>query len=256
MKSGTKSNLCVEWLKECFSSLKESTFSTPYTGEYDLLEYHEKLLFAACTGDQESCHRTIEEIFEKKSASQPNILQIILPVIYKIEKDWLTDRRNFSDTLFAFWNIEQLIKNHNDQISAPAKSFTNFKNSFSILLTPAPECEHTIGVFSAFNYFQSQGYTPTILNKATRESIINSVASNHFEFIGISVGHDAGLDGLVDFLTAIRSISINPFIRIIIGGNIFTLPKSEYSWIGADFLAISPEDAFAYCLASSQMNLH
>ena len=256
MESGTKSNLCVMWLQECLSSFKESTFPTLFAGEDDLHEYQEKLLSAACMGDQETCRRIIDDISKNSTASQLNILKIILPVIYKIESDWLSDRRNFSDTLLAFWNIEQLIKNHSDKISGLIKPFTNFKNPLSILLAPAPGCEHTIGVFAVFNHFRSQGYTPVMLNKVTRGSIIDIVTSDYFDYIGISVGHDEGLDGLTDLLIDLRSTSINPAIKIIVGGNIFTLPKSEYSWIGADFLATSPEDAFAYCLTSSQSNSH
>ena len=54
--------------------------------------------------------------------------------------------------------------------------------------------------------------------------------------------------GLADHIKNFRSVSKNPSIRIILGGNVFDMRASEYDWIGADYIAYSPNEALQYCL--------
>lgn len=74
------------------------------------------------------------------------------------------------------------------------------------------------------------------------------------DYIGISVGHDEGLAGLSEFIALLRQESRARDVRILVGGNVFSHPTSQYVWLGADFVALNVEDALTYC--SQQMHLN
>lgn len=256
MRPPSDSRHCEPWLREALSALKRSTQNRMREHDERLRAHHDQLLAAACAGDQAMCRRIIDETRQRQQPEPPNIVELVLPLVYRIETDWLHDRRSFSDTLFAFWNLQQLLQHHHDRQHTRLDPFDNIHHRRSMLLSPAPGCQHSIGTLAVADFFRSHGWKTTALTDSTHRAIVNTLSSSEYDFLGLSVGHDEGLDGLADFLYEVRACSRNAALRILVGGNIFTLSKSEYSWIGADFLATSPMDALAYCMASFQSHPH
>ncbi len=254
MRPPPRPNLCEQWLHDSLLAFQRSTQSQAIPQEDTFCEHHEQLLAAAYRGSQEECLGVIQDI--APASNPPNIIQLILPVVYRIELHWLNDRKSFSDTLLAFWCLQQLLKHHNDRHQTHWDAFANTPAARNILLSPAPGCGHSIGTLAVADFFRSSNWNTTVLIDTDHRLIVDTLSSHEFDFVGLSVGHDAGLDGLVDFLHTLRAHSRNPALQILVGGNIFTLAKSEYTWIGANFVAHSPMDALAYCMTSSPSQPH
>ena len=257
MRSVSNSSTCEQWLQGSLMAFKKSASDLHGSASRNVRARNEQLMTAICIGDLNRCDQVLAELSQVDPDRQINVIQLVLPLIYQIESDWLSDRRNYGDTLEAFWNLQQWVERHQKRSSETLTRPSNPHHFPRVLLSTAPGCDHNLGILTVSHFFREQGLTSAqVLTDGKRESVLDALTEHEFDFLGLSVGHDAGLDGLIDFLSESRAISRNHRLKIFLGGNIFTLPQSEYSWIGADHLAYRPEDAFAYCMSVAQPKPH
>ncbi len=257
MRSASNSSTCEQWLQNSLMAFKKSASDAFSSASRQVREINDQLMVAICTGDLNRCDQVLWELSQDEPDHQINVIQLVLPLIYQIESDWLMDHRNYSDTLQAFWNLQQWVERHQKRSLRTLSHSASPQHFPKVLLSTAPGCEHNIGILAVSHFFHDQGLSSVqVLTDGKRESVLESLTSHEFDFLGLSIGHDAGLDGLIDFITELRATTRNPRLKIFVGGNIFTLPRSEYAWIGADHLAFSPEDAFAYCMSVAQPKPH
>ncbi len=246
---------CERWLQDALSAFKKSAPATSQKGQ-EIQELQRQLLNATYTGQQAHCHRLIEDYQNQHPQCSPSLLTIVLPVVYQIEQDWREDRKDFNATLFAFWNLQQVLQQQIErQPITPANTDMNPQMSH-MLIAPAPNCAHNLGVYAVTDFFRRLGWSPHMLSEGARPLILSRIRQRHYDFLALSVGHDAGLDGLVDFIHECRTSSANTALRILVGGNIFTLPQSAYAWMGADHIAADLKDAYAYCRVSGSAKPH
>jgi len=124
----------------------------------------------------------------------------------------------------------------------------------NVLLAAAPNSQHVFGLSIVTESFQGAGWHTTTLTDGDPGRILQVAEDLCLDYIGISVGHDEGLAGLAEFIALLRQKSRVCDVRILVGGNVFSHPTSQYVWLGADFVALNVEDALAYC--SQQMHLN
>jgi methanogenic corrinoid protein MtbC1 len=246
--------LCEQWLHDALSAFKQSAPMRGLQKGSDAGSLQQQLLSAACAGNQARCVQLMNALLKHPASTQHQLMSIVLPVVYQIEQDWREDRRDYSTTLFAFWNLQQMLHHHLEHPTPPPS--ISSRHAGQILITPAPGCQHNLGVHAVADFFRHQGWPTQMLISGQRDAILERIGQQPFEFIGLSVGHDEGLDGLADFLKACRRHSANPGMQIMIGGNIFTLSQSAYAWLGADFVATDPGAAHAFCLARTSPKPH
>ena len=179
------------------------------------------------------------------------ILEHILPAVYQIERNWTTDARSYTDTLYAFWNLQKLLNPSpppGEAADAPEDPTTaDGGASPCVILATAPGSEHTFGIQLVGDHFRALGWHPQVLLQTTHQSLLDLVGTRPVDVLGLSVGHDAALAGLSQLLVELRAASQNPALRIVLGGNIFTMSQVEYAWLGADCVARSADEAFNFC---------
>lgn len=249
------SSTCEQWLQDALTVLRQSAPATPPTGS-ELQKLQQQLLHAVYAGQQTQCHRLIEDHQNRHTQQPPSLLTILLPLVYHIEQDWRADRKDYNQTLFAFWNLQQVLQQRIEHQRPGPANMDMTPQAGHMLIAPAPNCTHTLGVYAVADFFRQLGWSPRILGEGTRSTMLDLIRQRHFDFLALSVGHDAGLDGLVDFIAQSRACSANPALRILVGGNIFTLPPSAYAWIGADHVTSDPQDAYAFCKAAGSTKPH
>jgi methanogenic corrinoid protein MtbC1 len=175
----------------------------------------------------------------------------IIPALEELESAWLAGRISYTDTIYGLW----LAKRRLDGIDGPAPPMTRAGSAWgNVLLAAAPNSQHVFGLSIVTESFQGAGWHTTTLTDGYQEKIIEAAKELSLDYIGISVGHDEGLAGLSEFIALLRQESRARDVRILVGGNVFSHPTSQYVWLGADFVALNVEDALTYC--SQQMHLN
>lgn len=245
MNIGANTDICYEWLKSSLQNLKR--YPTDNKQNTVFLEKVRIDLLQALYQRNLEIAKTICRNFDASHNSKVGyIKELLIPSVYAVEQNWISGKKDFSETVLAFWHLQILLdaetaefKNPNDDLSQSWQG--------RIVIATAPNCEHNLGVLILSDHFRSFGWKVSEIIEESKYSTLKEICNHEIDVLGISVGHDAALEGLTNLLFEYRTVSKNPNLKIMLGGNIFELPLSQYDWIGADFIASTPHDAIQYC---------
>lgn len=67
------------------------------------------LLETFCDGDLQQAELILNSSLESASVGTRDQLSLVRPVILQLENDWRAGQRSYTDTVYAFWNVEQLL---------------------------------------------------------------------------------------------------------------------------------------------------
>ena len=254
MNINSASDNCTQWLQNSLRSLKTDPVEErdPST---DLVLPRQQLLEALYGRDLVAAQRICQEFDELRAWTQSSVRDLILPSVYALEQEWLVDRRDYNETLTAFWYLQQLLERPKNRPNHPSSVRSTSVQGRTVFAT-APGCQHNLGVLVVSDYFRSWGWQVSTLLEGRREVLVREVSSQTIDFLGLSVGHDAGLKGMPELIQELRACSCNSAMKILIGGNIFDMPVGEYAWIGADCLVSTPLDALQYCASIAHHRTH
>lgn len=245
---------CTQWLLGSLRSLQAAPAARrDFSADLALLQ--QQLLAAIYRRDLVAAQRLCQEFDEVRADSPSSVRDLILPCVYAVEKEWLSDGRDFNETVVAFWFLQKLLERSADQHVHPPAGQSILAQGRTVFAT-APGCEHNLGVLVVSDHFRSWGWQVTTLLEGRREVLVQTVQSNPIDFLGLSVGHDAGLEGMPQLLRELRASSSHSDMKILLGGNIFDLPVDEYAWIGADCIVTTPQDALQYCASIVDHRTH
>jgi methanogenic corrinoid protein MtbC1 len=246
---------CRKWLGDSLQAFKIRALKTRARGSDMSLECHTStsLLEALCDGDLQQAELISTSSHENSSAGIQTAFGSILSVIPQLEKDWLTGQRGHSDTVYAFWTMERLLS----RLESQRSSQTSPRRATwgRILLSAAPDTQHVFGLSVVGDSFRAAGWDTQIFTSDRPDSIVQAAMDSFTDFIGLSVGYDEGLMDLGQFISLLRQKSRNPSVKIILGGNVFSSPSTQYDWLGADYVALSVEDALGYCSGTATVEL-
>ena len=247
-------DLCDQWLHQAWVELKAPLDQAGGAVTMHRLNAQavQDLLQALCAGLVEQARQICLHHHQGDNAGQSDMahaLSLLLPVIELIERDWQSDRRSYTDTLYAFWNVQRLLQSWSEPPATPALASHNTGAHSAhvgrVLIASAPGCQHHLGALVVADLFRTHGWQVQTLIDAPATQLIQAVQRECPDVVGLSVGHDAGLQGLGDLLQTIRQAAAGSSPRILVGGNIFTPNASAFDWLGADGIATSAQHALA-----------
>lgn len=253
MTSARDTNECEQWLS---SSLREwaNRRADRQAGDPPPSAALQPFLEAIYAGHLKTAEAWLVQHRVTDTPGQAQVLDWILPAIYEVERNWASDSRSYTDTLRAFWHLQKLLHD-SAEVPPPAHPANVHGARNTVVLAAAPGSEHTFGTQVVDDHFRARGWTPRVLLQTTAEQLKATLRDGAVDVLGLSVGHDAALAGLSQLLMELRAVSQNPQLRIMLGGNIFSMARSEYDWLGADCIAQTAEEAFNFCQMCSRQRL-
>jgi methanogenic corrinoid protein MtbC1 len=211
------------------------------------------LLEALCDGDLQQAEMILNSSLESASVGIQDSFGLVLPVIPQLENEWRAGQRSYTDTVYALWNVERLLSRLESQ--RPSQTRPTGSAWGRVLLAAAPDTQHIFGLSVVSDSFRAAGWDTQIFTNDHPDGIVQAATDWSADFIGLSVGYDEGLLDLGQFISLLRQKSRNPAVKIILGGNVFSSPRAQYEWLGADYVALSVEDALGYCSGTASVEL-
>ena len=162
-------------------------------------------------------------------------VDLIAPAARKMGTMWDDDLCDFVDVTMGLWRLQQLLRT----IAAwgqPAPGWHN--HGRKILLSTLPGDQHSLGTLIISEIFQRDGWDVETMIEPQQSDIFRSVSENAFDVIGLTVTTDFHIGTLPKLLTAIRNVSCNPKIAIMIGGPALGYDPARAIALGADGTAL------------------
>jgi methanogenic corrinoid protein MtbC1 len=171
------------------------------------------------------------------------LYDLILPVVGKLETQWKAQEVEFPDVIAGFWTVRRLLDTLN-ATNTPV-DFTGGSKGDCLIALP-PNEEHSFGAQVVAEELRADGWNVRLELSGSADAVLEILSKTQLDAVGFAVGHDAALGGLADLIDMARAESVNPGLSVIVGGNIFDGPLSQYRFIGADRIARSANDAVTW----------
>lgn len=187
------------------------------------------------------CRQHIESIRRRGVSLQSIYLNLLTPAARRLDAMWVADHCDFTQITVALWRIQQLMYDLSPAFMADVNvAGSSYKR---IMLTALPGSQHTLGILMVAEFFRRAGWHVWGEPIATREHMLESIAQESFDVVGVSIGSQAELAEMIRFIKDLRAASKNNAIQVMAGGPLLNRHPEFIDRLGADATAIDAEDA-------------
>ncbi len=162
-------------------------------------------------------------------------INLLAPAARKLGAGWEEDSRDFVDVTMGLWRIQEVLRELS--LRVPPPELPN-RGSRSALFSTMPGEQHSLGTLMVGECFQRNGWDVEILIEPTQQELNEKLANNSFDLVGLTISCDCPTDIIKGLVTAIRAVSSNPRIRVMLGGRVLNEQPELVGICGADDTAV------------------
>ena len=176
----------------------------------------------------------LEEVdaFIAKGASVETIcLDLLAPAARKLGEMWERDECDFLDVTMGLWRLQEVMR------EVAARAATNHREldvPRSALFSPMPGDHHNFGTLMIDEVFARGGWRSEALVKPERRELLDRLARQPFDLVGLTLARDCPSAALGNLIRAVRNVSANPHIIVLVGGRMINANPGIAMEVGAD----------------------
>ncbi len=175
-------------------------------------------------------------------------IQLLAPAARQLGVDWEEDSRDFVDVTMGLWRIQEILRDLSSRV--PPSRYSRGGHKGAALFSTMPGDQHSFGTMMIGDYFERAGWQVDCLIDPTRSQINAAYAARHYDLVGLTISNDCSTGLLRSTIRAIKSISVNPDVVVMIGGRFINDHPDLVAECGADATAA---DATAALQVAEQM---
>lgn len=176
----------------------------------------------------------LEEVdaFIAEGASVETIcLDLLAPAARMLGEMWDRDECDFLDVTMGLWRLQEVMR----EVAArsPAEC-CQIHVPRTALFSPMPGDNHNFGVLMIEEVFTRAGWRAEALVKPERRELLDRLAAQPFDLVGLTLARDCPSAALANLIKAVRNISANPNIIVLVGGRMINENPDIAKEVGAD----------------------
>jgi MerR family transcriptional regulator, light-induced transcriptional regulator len=176
----------------------------------------------------------LEEVdaFIVKGASVETIcLDLLAPAARKLGEMWERDECDFLDVTMGLWRLQEVMR----EVAARAPvDLVGMAIPNSALFAPMPGDHHNFGTLMIDEVFARAGWRSEALVKPERRELLDRLARQPFDLLGLTLTRDCPSAALSNLIRAVRNVSANPHIIVLVGGRMINENPAMAMEVGAD----------------------
>lgn len=165
---------------------------------------------------------------------------LLAPVARRLGELWEADLCDFTQVTVGLWRLQQVMYDLSPIFQRGAARGVPPKRA---MLVPVPGSQHSLGVFMVSEFFRRAGWDVWGGPKVSRNELLQAANKSWFDVIGFSVSTETQLPELASVILALREVSRNPAVTIMVGGPLLALRPELVKGVGADLLASDAAEA-------------
>lgn len=203
----------------------------------------------------------LEEVdaFIAKGASVETIcLDLLAPAARKLGEMWEQDECDFLDVTMGLWRLQEVMR----EVAARSPvDLAGLALPRSALFSPMPGDHHNFGTLMIDEVFARGGWRSEALVKPERRELLDRLARQPFDLLGLTLARDCPSAALANLIKAVRNVSANPHIIVLVGGRMINENPSMAIEVGADgtgpdaLAALEVANALLKTAAARDLNL-
>ena len=173
------------------------------------------------------------EVFIEEGVSVEAIyLDLLAPAARKLGEMWETDECDFVDVTMGLWRLQEVMRELSTRM--PVLPGTIHLNASRALFAPMPGDEHSFGAVMLDEVFARAGWSSEVITKPLRKELLDAVSKEAFDVVGLTLSRDCPSAAVKNIIRAMRSVSRNPNLSILIGGHMINQNPAIVAEVGAD----------------------
>lgn len=194
----------------------------------------------------------IEKFLSRGVSVEKILVELLATSARKLGDLWEADECDFVDVTMGLWRLQEVMRIV--AMRSPAMLRT-VQAPPSVLFAPIPGDQHSFGALMIDEVFSRAGWESEVLFEPKRAELLEILSNQSFDIVGLTVTNDCPSGDLAGLVSAIRSVSRNPAVRVLVGGRAINADPALAVAAGADGTAtdaISAVTLAEQLLASSR----
>ncbi len=171
-------------------------------------------------------------------------IELLAPAARKLGEYWEADSEDFVGVTMGLWRIQEVLRELTVRVPPVARSGGGIR---SALFSTMPGEQHSFGTLMVTECFERAGWQADILIEPSQSELTGKFARHRYDLIGLTVSCDCSSATLSGLVTAIRAVSSNPNVKVLVGGRTINEHPELAVDCGADGTA--PDASSAVALA-------
>tara|TARA_B100000678_G_scaffold284743_1_gene286790 strand:+ start:388 stop:1215 length:828 start_codon:yes stop_codon:yes gene_type:complete len=191
--------------------------------------------------------REVEGLLKSGYDIQALFLDLLAPAARKLGAMWEEDECDFVEVTMGLWRLQEVMR---EIASSSPPIEQSARRPARALFSPMPGDQHGFGAMMIDEVFARAGWESEALVDPQRRDLLTVVSNRPFDLLGLTITNDSPSSALQSLIRAIRAVSANSAIRIMIGGRLVNANPGLAEAVGADGTAA---DAFAALETAERM---
>jgi methanogenic corrinoid protein MtbC1 len=159
------------------------------------------------------------------------LVDLLAPTARMLGDFWETDRCDFMEVTMGLWRLQEVVH----EITGSMPTGRNFiDEGRRALFAPVPGDQHSLGTVMIDDIFRREGWLTDRLCDPQTSELLARAKEEWFDIIGLTVSCDCHIGPLRSIIVALRNVSKNPHVCIMVGGRIFSADPELAIHVGAD----------------------
>lgn len=181
----------------------------------------------------------VDTYLERGLSADTIFVELLAPAARHLGDEWTADRLDFLDVTMGLWRLQEVLR----EVAARTAPALTMGAARRVLFAPIPGDQHSFGPAMIDECFTRAGWCSNLLVDASRAQLLSAVSSTHYDLVGLTVSCDCHIGQLTSLIVAIRNVSRNTNVRVMLGGRLLIEDPDLARRAGADGTAASALDA-------------
>lgn len=186
----------------------------------------------------------VEAMLNRGISVEVVMLDLLAPTARLLGQYWEEDRCDFVEVTMGLWRLQEIVHEISTRTSAGRQAAAGGRR---VLISSMPGDPHSFGAVLLDEMFARNGWVTDRLGDTSLPEMLARVCEEWFDLVGLTVGHDCHIGALPSAIAALRKVSRNPRLRVMVGGPTFVHNVDLAAQVGADGTA--PDAKLAVALA-------
>lgn len=173
----------------------------------------------------------VDSILARRVAVDTIMVDLVAPAARLLGVYWDEDRCNFVDVTMGLWRLQEVVREIAARVPADRRRATG---GHRVLFAAIPGDQHTFGAVMIDEVFRHNGWMTELLVDCSTPDLLRRASGEWFDLVGLTVSLDCNIAALPSIIAALRNVSRNPGLCIMVGGRVFAADPDLAKQVGAD----------------------
>ena len=158
------------------------------------------------------------------------LVDLLAPAARELGIGWGGDRCELVDGTMGLWRLQEVVRELSGRLSVDH----GMGDARRVLFAALPGDQHSFGTVIVEEMFRRDGWDTEVALDPDMSELLEKVSRGWYDMVGLTVSCDCHIAPLPSIITALRSVSRNPQLLVMVGGRIFLQDPALADRVGAD----------------------